>query len=226
MSKSKLPAILGGCGCLSLVLSMALFAAAFFVTKGEVHNDENSAEAPAAVERYENKAEGRSGPLAQYFVPFEFVYPKSWVVKPQGADGPNFVSVERGNGDVTYENFNVGYFDTAGGRAINAASYAALMSTLQSQFSQQYSNLQKIHEGPTKVGSYDGYEGLFSASVNANGRDVDIYTRTILLPTPDKQKGVAIVMMGTSLAPELKQPQDLGTKGELPRILPTFRFLE
>lgn len=230
MSKgSKVPAVLGGCGCASLVLSLLLFAGFFLVGRDTARD---TTEKPVGggdtieTRSYVNRPAGRTGNLAAYYTGFKFDYPLEWKEKPQSPEGPNFVTVERNNGDVTYENFNVGYFDTAGGAAINDASYTALIQQLQNQFTQQYSNLQKVTEGPTRIAQYDGYEALFTATVDADGRRVDIYTRTILLPTPDKKKGVAIIMMGTSLAPELKKPTDLGTSGGLPVILRSFRFME
>jgi len=37
-------------------------------------------------------------------------------------------------------------------------------------------------------------------------------------------RGVAILMMGTSFCPDLHEPQDLGRKGDLPILLDSFRF--
>ena len=52
-----------------------------------------------------------------------------------------------------------------------------------------------------------------------------IWGRAIFLPPPAGQTdGVTLLMLATSLAPELKSVDDVGVKGELPMILESFRF--
>ena len=47
----------------------------------------------------------------------------------------------------------------------------------------------------------------------------------ILIPNPDgSENGIAMFMLGTVAAPELKAEKDLGVKGELPTILGSFKF--
>lgn len=216
--KSKTPAILAGCGCASLILSIVLFTAAWWIgTRDGV------AATDADLVQYRNTAEGRTGALAENYVAFELAYPKSWIVKD---DPENFVTIERNVESKTWENLNVGYFQTAGSRATNETLYASLVASLQNQFAQQFPGLRKVDEGKTKVGPYDAYEGLFESTANVDGNPVEIYMRVVLLPTPDGDQGVTLLMMGTSFHPELQQPDDLGRKGELPLVLESFRFID
>ena len=47
----------------------------------------------------------------------------------------------------------------------------------------------------------------------------------IFVPPADGGKnGVTLLMLATSLAPELKTIDDVGVKGELPMMLESFRF--
>ncbi len=47
----------------------------------------------------------------------------------------------------------------------------------------------------------------------------------IFLPPVDGGKnGVTLLMLATSLAPELRSIDDVGAKGELPMLLESFRF--
>lgn len=217
---SKTPAILAGCGCLSFLFSIVLFATAY-VVGGSAGSLLPGAKPEMA--RYANTAEGRSGMLAENYVDFSFDYPKAWLLKTE-ADGPNFVTVAREVDSRTWENLNVGYFQTTGSASGNEQLYPQLMEQLHAQFAQQNPTLRKVNEGATRVGSYDAYEGLFEATQQVDGEAVAIYTRVVLLPTPDAKKGVTLLMMGTSFHPELKSAADLGTKGELPLVLESFRF--
>lgn len=221
MNKSKTPAILSGCGCVSLLIAMILFGAAWWMAPGSGDSEDRTPAVDMA--HYANTREGRTGNLADHYVDFEFDYPKSWTVKTE-AGGVNFVTVERAVDSKTWENLNVGYFQTAGSTQGNEALYGQLVAGLQNQFAQQFPGLRKVSEGKTKVGDYDAYEGLFHASLNVDGAPVEIYLRAIMLPTPDGTKGVSLLMMGTSFHPELKEPDDIGRKGEAPAILSSFRF--
>ncbi|MGZ5434385.1 MAG: hypothetical protein ACXW5U_30415 [Thermoanaerobaculia bacterium] len=215
---AKSPFILAGCGCASLIASIVLFAASWWMgTPGGAPADD--------LVQYRNTREGRSGNLAENYVGFELSYPESWTLK-SAADDTNFVSIERSADSRTWENLNVGYFKTAGTPERNASLYGQLIASLESQFGQQFPGLRRVHERDTKVGEYDAHEALFHANVTADGQPVDIYIRAVLLPTPDGTKGVTLLMMGTSFHPDLKEPDDLGTEGELPIVLDSFRFTE
>lgn len=222
--RSKVPFILGGCGCLSLILSMLCFGM-LYLNRNEIAGTYSKRVTTAALAHYVNTPEGRTGELATNYVGFEFDYPKTWVIKPQQPGSSNFISVERKTGENTCENFNVGYFKTAGSPEANEQIYGQLIEALEGQFRQQFPSLRKVSEGKTKVGTYDAYQGLFTAAQDVDGDTVQIYTRAVILPTPSGTKGVAIIMMGTSYC-ELKQPEDLGVAGELPTVLSSFKFTE
>lgn len=215
---SKAPLFLGGCGCASMLLGLVLLGIG--AGMGGLHLPAGWTETV----HYTNTREGRTGDLADAYTGFELDYPKTWMRK---ADDPsNFVAVEHQADGKTLENLTVGYFKTAGSREGNEALYGQLIAQLQNQFSQQFANLQKVSEGPMNVGDYAGYQGLFSARVEADGKPVDVYTRAILLPTPDHTKGVTLLLMGTSFSPDLHEAEDLGTKGELPGVLDSFKFTD
>jgi hypothetical protein len=76
------------------------------------------------------------------------------------------------------------------------------------------------------VGVYDGYEFRFEgSSLNTAKGDLKLWGRVIFLPPQDSSKnGVTLLMLATSLAPELKTIKDIGEKGELPMMLASFRF--
>jgi hypothetical protein len=222
-TSAKSPLILAGCGCASLLAALILLAAAFFLS-GSHGTSSDRGTSPDDLVGWRNTRDGRTGPLAEHYVDFEFRYPKAWSLKPIENGGPNFVTVERAVDGKTHENFNVGYFATAGSKEGNQALYAQLIAQLQNQFAQQFRELKKVHEGATKVGSYDAWEGLFTSTAGDGDKRVSVYMRVILLPTPDATKGVTLVLMGTSLSPDLESADDLGRKGDLPAVLESFKF--
>lgn len=224
-TSSKSPFLLAGCGCLSFIVAMILFAFAFF-SSGSLPSLSKSGSSTDDLVVYRNTREGRTGTLADHYVDFEFRYPRSWILKPQDSDSSNFVTVERAIDGQTHENLNVGYFATAGDKEKTQALYPQLIAQFQSQFAQQFRGLTKVSEGPATVGSYDAWEGLFTSTTGEGDKRVNIYTRVILLPTPDGTKGVSLLMIGTSLAPNLESAEDLGKKGELPAVIKSFRFRE
>ena len=86
---------------------------------------------------------------------------------------------------------------------------------------------QKVSEGPTKINSLDGYEFRFtSVSKGTEKGDINLWGRVVFLPTgvEGDQNGATIIMLATSLAPELSGVQDVGEKGQMPVILESFRF--
>jgi hypothetical protein len=218
---------LAGCGCLSLfagavMIGLAMF---WFGTNAVTSLDDDSPTPPREdVVKYVNTREGRTGNLADSYVDFSFDYPKTWTVKTADPDNINFVTVERRVNDQTYENLNIGYFSPWPTEAQNQQLYAQVLGQIENQFSQQFKEFHKVSEGATKVGPYDGHNALYEGWLDSNGTRVNVYIRAIFITNPAGGKGVSMMMIGTSLNPALKEANDLGTKGELPIALESFRF--
>jgi len=173
-----------------------------------------------------NSREGLNGKLAEHYVDFSFYYPKSWV--PDFAAGKplatNFAKVERVlRDDLTQENFAVGWYSSTGSPE---SEFPQLVEHLSSQFEKTFPEYRKVSEGPTKVNSLDGYEFRFeSMSRNTAHGDIQIWGRAIFLRPPGGgENGVTLMMLATSLAPEIRSENDVGIKGETPLILRSFRF--
>jgi hypothetical protein len=185
--------------------------------------------APADAVQFVNSKDNLDGKLAEHYVDFSFYYPERWQKDPKaGVPGAsNFAKVERRlPPDFTQENFAVGWYASAGSTEGDRATFPTLARNLSDQFASNFSEYRKVSEGPTKVGSYDGYEFRFeSASRNTAKGDINIWGRVIFLPPVDGGKdGVTLLMLSTSLATELKSVKDVGVKGELPMLLESFRF--
>ena len=103
---------------------------------------------------------------------------------------------------------------------------SSLAENLSKQLSTGFPEYRKVSEGPTRVGAYDGYEFRFEGMSRDTAKgDVNIWGRVVFLPPPSGgNTGVTLLMLTTSLAPELKSIDDVGVKGELPMVLESFRF--
>ena len=143
------------------------------------------------------------------------------------AGASNFAKVERRlPPDFTQENFAVGWYASAGSADGDRAAFPGLAANLSSQFAKGFSEYKKVSEGPAKAGEYEGYEFRFqSISRNTEHGDIKIWGRVIFLPPVNGgNSGVTLLMLATSLAPELKSVDDVGVKGDLPMMLQSFRF--
>jgi len=184
---------------------------------------------PADAVQFLNSKDKLDGKLAEHYVDFSFYYPREWQkdAKAGVAGASNFAKVERRlPPDFTQENFAVGWYASAGSEEGDRASFPGLAANLSSQFAKGFSEYKKISEGPTTAGPYSGYEFRFeSVSRDTERGDIKIWGRVIFLPPVDGGKnGVTLLMLATSLAPELKSVDDVGVKGDLPMLLESFRF--
>jgi hypothetical protein len=186
---------------------------------------------PADAVEFVNSSKDLDGKLAEHYLDFSFYYPNRWDKDPTaGVPGAsNFAKVERRlPPNFTQENFAVGWYSSAGSSEADSAIFPALAEKLNAQFksSPNFPNYRKVSEGATKVGVYDGYEFRFEAlSRNTAKGDLKLWGRLVFVPPVDGGKdGVTLLMLATSLAPELKSVDDVGVKGELPMMLASFRF--
>ena len=181
---------------------------------------------PPNAEQFRNSRTNLDGKLLDHYVDFSFYYPGSWQKDAEaGVPGAsNFAKVERRlPPDFTQENFAVGWYSATG---TSTALFSSLAENLSKQLSTGFPEYRKVSEGPTRVGVYDGYEFRFEGmSRNTAKGDVKIWGRVIFLPPPSGgSTGVTLLMLATSLAPELQSVDDVGVKGELPMLLESFRF--
>ena len=185
---------------------------------------------PADAVKLENSKANLDGKLADHYFDFSFYYPQSWEKDPKaGVPGAtNFAKVERKlPPDFTQENFAVGWYTSKGTYEADKETFPQLAEKLSQSFSTGFPEYRKISEGPTKVNNLDAYEFRFSAlSTGTEKGDIQIWGRVIFLPsgTAGDTSGATLVMLATSLAPELSGVSDVGEKGQMPVILESFRF--
>jgi hypothetical protein len=187
--------------------------------------------APADAVQFVNSRDNLDGKLLEHYVDFSFYYPNAWVKDPTaGVTGAsNFAKVERRiPPDFTQENFAVGWFaySSSGSAGGDRALYHDLSENLSAKLALGFPEYRKVSEGPTRAGAYDGYEFRFEAMSRGTAKgDIKIWGRVIFITPPNGgDTGVTLLMLATSLAPELESVDDIGAKGELPMLLESFRF--
>ena len=180
--------------------------------------------------KFENSKDNLDGKLAEHYVPFSFYYPKDWEKDPN-AGGPgtsNFVKVERRlPPDFTQENFAVGWYTSGGTFETDKETFPRLVEKLSASLANSFPEYRKVSEGPTKINSRDAYEFRFlSQSRGTEKGDLQLWGRVVFLPpgVEGQTAGATLVMLATSLAPELSGVEDVGQKGKMPVILESFRF--
>jgi flagellar basal body-associated protein FliL len=168
--------------------------------------------------------------LTEHYADFSFYYPRSWELDTKaGSEGSsNFVKVERKlPPDFTQENFAVGYYESNGTVEADRPVYPSLVRSFDSKLSAAFPEYRKVSEGETKINSLSGYEFRFqSISRGTEKGDITIWGRVVFLPpgTEGDKRGVTLLMLATSVAPELTSIDDVGVRGELPVILNTFKL--
>jgi hypothetical protein len=179
---------------------------------------------------YVNSKAGLTGALSDNYIDFSFKYPAEWKLIDRSKDPSNFVKVEREIGEgkdaMTQENFAVGHFTGSGNAEADKVLIPQLLEKLDTQLKAGFPNYKKTAEGATKFGDYEGRELRFTSEFKPPGKDpITIWGRGVLIPDPMGGKvGAFVIMLATSLAPELKEEKDLGVKGQLPAIVKSFKL--
>ena len=106
-------------------------------------------------------------------------------------------------------------------------TFPQLVALLGESLAKAFPEYRKVSEGPTKINSLDAYEFRFvSVSRGTEKGDIQLWGRVVFLPSgvAGSETGATLSMLATSLAPELSGVNDVGSKGEIPVILDSFRF--
>ncbi|HXI61757.1 MAG TPA: hypothetical protein VNF70_03570, partial [Pyrinomonadaceae bacterium] len=184
---------------------------------------------PANAVQFVNSNANLTGKLAEHYVDFSFYYPKAWQKDPKSgvAGATNFVRVERSlPPNYTLENFAVGWYSSAGSAEADRTAFSRLAENLSAKFEKTIDNYRKVSEHETKLGPYDAYEFRFAGRSQPTDKgQFEIWGVAVFVPPVDGGKdGVTLLMLATSLAPELTSVNDVGVKGQLPMMLESFRF--
>jgi hypothetical protein len=185
---------------------------------------------PPGTVKFENSNEKLDGKLAEHYFDFSFYYPQNWKRDPKSgvAGAVNFVSVDRSlPPDFTQESFAVGWYTSTGTFVGDLPSYPQRAEEYSNSLAKSIPEYKKVSEGPTKVNSMQGYEFRWEGLSKGTDRgDLKLWGRVIFLPTGTEgdTTGATLTMLTTSLAGELSSVEDVGSQGQMPVILDSFRF--
>jgi hypothetical protein len=186
---------------------------------------------PPNATEFVNSSANLDGKLAENYSDFSFYYPNTWEKDPKTgvAGASNFIRVERRlPPDFTQENFGVSWYESKGTyEADSAEVFPKLVESLKSRYAKSFPEFEVLSEGETTVNGIKGYEFRFqSVSKGTEKGDITLWGRVVFLPpgVEGKKNGVQLLMLTTSLAPELTSADDVGIKGELPVILNSFKM--
>jgi len=198
-------------------------------TKTEPEKTEPEYVAPPDTTKFTNSEANLEGKLAEHYFDFSFYYPKTWVADPKagGASG-NFAKFERRlPPDFTQENFAVRYYESKGTYEADLPEFPRLVEEFSASLEKVLPGYHKESEGPTKINSLAAYEFRYTGLSKGTERgDLKLWGRVVFVPTgkAGDANGAVLTMFTTSLAPELSSVADVGSVGEMPVILDSFRF--
>ena len=191
---------------------------------------ENAYVPPPGTVQFVNSSANLDGRLADHYFDFSFYYPNNWKKDPEaGVPGAvNYAKVERRiEPDFTQENFAVGWYTSKGTYAADESTFPEIAEKIGASLSKSFPGYRKVSEGPTRINSLDAYEFRFESEAKGTEKgDVKVWGRVIFLPpgVDRPATGATLLMLATSLAPEVSGVEDVGEKGEMPVILESFRF--
>jgi hypothetical protein len=187
--------------------------------------------APPDTTKFTNSQANLDGKLAEHYFDFSFYYPNSWVSDPKAgvAGSGNFAKVERRlPPDFTQENFAVRWYESKGTFADDQPDFPKRVEQFSAELA-KFPGYRQVSSGPTKINSMDAYEFKWEGlSKGTEKGDLHLWGRVVFLPSgvAGDKNGAILSMFTTSLAPELSSVEDVGTKGEMPVILESFRFIK
>ncbi|MGH9873039.1 MAG: hypothetical protein ACRD9S_11325 [Pyrinomonadaceae bacterium] len=185
--------------------------------------------APPDTTKFTNSQANLEGKLAEHYFDFSFYHPNNWLADPKagGASG-NFVKFERRlPPDFTQENFAVRYYESKGTYEADLPDFPRLVEEFSASLAKVLPGYHIESEGPTKINSLDAYEFRYVGLSKGTERgDLKLWGRVVFVPTgkAGDSNGAVLTMFTTSLAPELSSVADVGSVGEMPVILDSFRF--
>lgn len=151
--------------------------------------------------------------LRSKFVPFSFDYPEGFTVSVPGED--TYVRVNKG--DTVSFSVSPASFSTT---ADKASAYTPTLSAISAALGKTFPTYQEVSRGTETVSGVQSRTLLWEAKL----KDATLYGKCLLLRQPKEKSGVVLVLVSSSLDPELKTAADIGTRGELGGIVRSFRL--
>jgi hypothetical protein len=160
--------------------------------------------------------------LKEHYVPFAFEYPAHFKIV---ADDSHFVRVEEQVNGVTRESFAVGYL-SAPADVNTEALYEVFMEQVGTSLAERFTGFRELSQAPGTVAGVVARSMAWQAEEKGTPEgDVQLFGRTILCRPLNSAKGATLVLVASPRDSEVKSAADVGERGDLKKILESFRFL-
>jgi hypothetical protein len=179
---------------------------------------------------FQNSRQSLKGDLVRNFLGFSLYYPQSWQInevtesRKAGTRG-KFLDISKTTDGRLSEQMLVSYYDSRGTFKEDAARFPQLVRETNETLKALIPNYQILSEGERVInGGWRAYEVKFQGGGIAGGEKMIVWGRRLFIPASRSgaRSGYEITMLATSLAPDVRSVDDVGTKGELAAILQTF----
>lgn len=232
-----LPWVLGGCGCLFLIgLFIATIAGvvAYRIanpTPSEASTAQGSI--PAGWTTFVNSRAKLTESFRDHFVSFSLSYPADRF-KPS-SDSLNFIVIANDlylpdQSYFTLESISISYLSAPPGLSTQEdqdRTYPEVLTAISKKLSHELPNYQEFAQMTDHVGGLRARALLFQSVFKSTKKgDIKFYGKIIAVRQPGQPRGLTLVMIGTSLTPDIRSPADVGVKGDLGLMLQTFKITE
>ncbi len=169
--------------------------------------------------------------LTAHFLPFSLDLPDGWTYEEGGSRPPrtNFVKVERRVGErITAENLSVGVFwsSTSVG-PIEEEVLATKIDKFKRTVERSLPDVRILADARQTVDGRPARGFRFSTRAPAEAKDtppLDGYGLVLFVPDLRGSDGAVVILMGTAADPRFTSADDVGVKGDAPRILASLKF--
>lgn len=169
--------------------------------------------------------------LTTHFLPFSFDVPEGWSYEEGGSKPPgsNFVKVERRSSPrTTAENFSVGVFWTSAPPGpipddVLTAKLGKFKKTIERSIpgAKILADVAMTFDGRRARGFRFATQ---APAEHTGGEPLDGWGLVLFVPDVSGSDGAVLIMMGTAADGRFTSAEDVGVKGDLPRLIASFKF--
>jgi serine/threonine-protein kinase len=171
--------------------------------------------APAGKTLFRNSREGLNSTLNNHFIDLSFEHPNDWIRRRAGKD--DFVDVGKFTPTgMPIEQFRVGWYPNKDA----FKDSKKLEEIAKKELPKMISGYERTSRGQI---SYDKFfEGKAAARFRETGRSgkVTVWGQTLFF-----NDGLRIIMVASSLSPDVTKEEDFAIKGDLPTVFKSFKLL-
>ncbi len=183
---------------------------------------------------FENSNLNLSDELAKKFLKFSLYYPQSWqrklYDKEQNKVDDKFLDIAISSKDgIPIKHFSISPYESNGTFKADTELFPKLVEKSNKDASEALrpGSFEVVSQGATTIqnGRWKAYQVNFESKGKLpGGKPLSIWGRRLWIPIqrPGAKTGFIITMLATSLADDVKSPDDVGKKGDLAKILQTF----